>query len=508
MKFSILNFQFSNLSKEKYLKIFVLASILLLGAFLRLYRINEYMTFLGDEGRDMLVVKRMIIDHKLTLLGPTTSVGSIYMGPIYYYMMIPFLWVWNFNPVGPSVMVALLAVATIYLIYKLGKDFFHEQVGLVASLLYAVAPLAIFSGRSSWNPNVVPFFSVLLIYSLLQIIVAKKYNWFVMLGLSMGFLIQLHYVTLLFFPVILVCFYLKRFKFPLKNYLLGLMAFIISYSPFLLFELRHQFVNFQAVIRFVFQQSSSAASPFIFQFWNVLSDVFIRLFWRMLIVSSAELTKLFIIILILTLIIYFRNFLKRKEEKLAFKIIIIWLVMGVISFGLYHGVIYDYYLGSLFAIPFILCGIMVFTLWRYANFTRILSIFIFISICFLFFKHSPLLLTPNNLLANTKKIAEFVYKEKADKPYNFALIAGQNSDHAYRYFLELWGSPPVTIENPTNDPQRKTVSDQLLVVCEEKICHPEGHPLWEIAGFGRAQIASQNTVVTAQVFRLIKYNKE
>lgn len=466
------------------------------------------MTFLGDEGRDMLVVKRMIVDHKFTLLGPTTSVGSIYMGPVYYYMMIPFLWVWNFDPVGPSVMVALMAVATLYLIFKIGKDFFHQQIGLIASFLYAVAPLPIISGRSSWNPNVVPFFSVLLIYSLLQVIVAKKYKWFLVLGLTLGILIQLHYVTLLFIPVIAVCLFLNKLKFPWKNYFLAVGGFIISYSPFLLFEIRHQFVNLQAVYRFVLQQKSATASPFILQFWNVSSDVFVRLFWRLLIINSAEFTKLFILLLIITLIIYFRNFLKKYEEKLAFKIIMIWLLMGVISYGFYRGVIYDYYLGSLFALPFILCGMILFTLWNYANATKVLSFMIFITICYLFSKQSPLHLTPNNLVANTKKIAEYVYKEKGNKPYNFALIAGQNSDHAYRYFLELWGSPPVTIENSTADPQRKTVTDQLLVVCEEKICQPEGHPLWEIAGFGRAQISSQNQVVTAQVFRLIKYNNE
>ena len=79
--------------------------------------------------------------------------------------------------------------------------------------------------------------------------------------------------------------------------------------------------------------------------------------------------------------------------------------------------------------------------------------------------------------------------EKSEgKPFNFALITNQNSDHAYRYFLEVWGAKPVTIENPQVDPERKTVTDQLLVVCEVADCQPLGHPLWEIAGFGRAEI--------------------
>ena len=84
---------------------FALLLILLVAAFMRLYRIQDYMTFLGDEGRDVLVVYNILHGH-LTLLGPTSSVGGFFLGPIYYYFMAPFLWLFNYNPVGPAVMVA------------------------------------------------------------------------------------------------------------------------------------------------------------------------------------------------------------------------------------------------------------------------------------------------------------------------------------------------------------------------------------------------------------------
>jgi len=44
------------------------------------------MTFLGDEGRDVLIVYN-ILHGKLTLLGPTASVGGFFLGPIYYYLV-------------------------------------------------------------------------------------------------------------------------------------------------------------------------------------------------------------------------------------------------------------------------------------------------------------------------------------------------------------------------------------------------------------------------------------
>src|SRR5438105_6939671 len=106
--------------------------ILVLAAFLRLYRIGDYMTFLGDEGRDVLVVYNILHGH-FTLLGPTSSVGGFFLGPVYYYFMVPFLYLFNYNPVGPAVMVGLFGILTVWFVYKIGKEFFSIEVGLISA---------------------------------------------------------------------------------------------------------------------------------------------------------------------------------------------------------------------------------------------------------------------------------------------------------------------------------------------------------------------------------------
>ena len=95
----------------------LLIAILVIATGFRLYRVRDYLVFLGDEGRDALVWKRMIVDHKFTLLGPTASVGGFYLGPIYYYLTLPFVWIWGLDPVGPVYFVAILGIATVYLVY-------------------------------------------------------------------------------------------------------------------------------------------------------------------------------------------------------------------------------------------------------------------------------------------------------------------------------------------------------------------------------------------------------
>src|SRR5258708_28233079 len=127
-----------NLLRSK--KTSLLLGILIIAAFLRLYKIGDYMTFLGDEGRDVLVVYN-ILHGKFTLLGPTSSVGGFFLGPLYYYLMAPFLWLFNYDPVGPAVMVALFGTVTVYLVYKIGSEFFNERAGIIAAILYAISPL-------------------------------------------------------------------------------------------------------------------------------------------------------------------------------------------------------------------------------------------------------------------------------------------------------------------------------------------------------------------------------
>src|SRR3989344_8901450 len=96
--------------------------LVLLGAgFFRLYKITDYMTFLGDEGRDVLAVRAIVLGQPLPLVGPGTSIGNMYLGPLYYYLIAPSLLLANFSPVGPAAFVAIIGVATVGLLWFLGR---------------------------------------------------------------------------------------------------------------------------------------------------------------------------------------------------------------------------------------------------------------------------------------------------------------------------------------------------------------------------------------------------
>ncbi len=163
------------LSKNRF-KIILLV-VIILAAFLRLWHLSEYMTFLGDEGRDALAVKHMIVDHKFRLIGPVTSIGNMYLGPLYYYLMLPAMFVFRLSPVGPALMVAVLGIITVYLIYLFGKEWVGEKGAMIAAFLYAISPVVIIYSRSSWNPNVMPFFALITLFGIWRVWQKRQFIW-------------------------------------------------------------------------------------------------------------------------------------------------------------------------------------------------------------------------------------------------------------------------------------------------------------------------------------------
>lgn len=518
--------------------------ILILAAFMRIYRIDEYLTFLGDEGRDVLVVKHIIdgvlalfsgnlsvAQEGLTLLGPTASVGGFFLGPIYYYFMAPFLVLFNFDPVGPAVMVALVGVATVLLVYVVAKDFFSYSAALVAALLYAVSPLVIVYSRSSWNPNVVPFFTLLMLYMLYKAVMGKSWKLLVFSGFLFGILLQLHYLTTFLgmvaavYLAIAVSFEkqekIKFLKAILKQYASFGLGVAAGWFPFLLFEIRHGFQNFTSIINFVSSSGDTGGNE---KYFAIVQDVFFRLFGRLIFAfpkveelklystQILELWGLFIYLIAITSVLYIvikivKTYQQKNSAFYKYALLFIWLFLMLVLFGFYKKPIYDYYLTIGFPLPFLfLAGLLSF-LFKKGKTVVVLLGLIIAGIVILNIYFNPFKNIGNHQLRQVRTISEFVLSQTDGKPFNFAVISsGGNSDHAYRYFFEVNNQTPVTIEFPGADPERNSITDQLLIVCESNPCYPEGYPLWEVAGFGQAEIVGEWPVSVIKVYKLKHYN--
>lgn len=484
--------------KDEKLIFAILIIILLLATFLRFYKISEYMTFLGDEGRDAIIIKNILINHHIPLIGPPTSVGNIYLGPLYYYMMAVSMGVFWLNPVAAAGMNAIFGIATVVMIYYLGKHWFGSHAGLLAAYLYAISPVTIAASRSSWNPNPAPFFALVSIFSLYKLHRTGNFFYLTLTGLSIGAALQMHYLAAILIPIVVILWFYEivfrksnqlQIGKMLSGTLLGIISFIFVMSPLVWFDLRHNFLNYRAVTELL-TAGSVVKSDIFANFAKVPALFSYNLIGRYI---AAE--NIFLIIII-SLVVLLGIIYKFSWPKLALGI---WLIVGLFGLTFYQQSIYDHYLGFLNPAPFLLLGSMMFFVSAVPDKIKWLInstiVILLIILTFVNLQRNPLMYSPNNQLQRTQKISKFIINQSENKPFNFALLAARNYDSAYQFYLDLYGQKPLQV--PFD------ITDQLFVVCEDEICQPINNPKYEIAGFGWAKIISEQEIWGVKVFKLI-----
>lgn len=227
-----------------------LGIIVFVGAFLRLYRLEELVLYLGDQGRDMMVVSHMVSSGAPVLLGPGSGFGQFQRGPAYYYLLVAGWASGGGNPAGAAAALAVLDVGTILLLYVAGRLIGGPGAGLVAAALYATSGAVIGLARAFLNPNVLPFFSILVFVSL-ALLLKNKSNFLPLLVGTLVVAWQMHdqtWLLALWAGGVLVFF---RPSLTRRALALSIVVALVALAPFLVYELQNDFANLRAILAFV-----------------------------------------------------------------------------------------------------------------------------------------------------------------------------------------------------------------------------------------------------------------
>ncbi len=242
--------------------------IVAIGVFWRFYRLPETMMFQGDQGRDASTVAAIWREHDLVFIGPVTSVGNMYLGPFYYYFMLPFLWLTYPSPIGPVWAVGVINIVGIILLWVCGHKMIGERTAAVASGALALSAVAIAYSRFSWNPNLSAPVTILALYFTHRALTRSPKNW-LWAALAAGILIQLHYVNLIVVAVMGVAWcwqwwskhrdttWQQRTHFwtlTASAAVIGLLTMV----PLILFDWKHGWINVGALGSIFTQESSFA----------------------------------------------------------------------------------------------------------------------------------------------------------------------------------------------------------------------------------------------------------
>lgn len=212
--------------------------LILVAAFAVRFYDLETSSFEGHILRDIEIAENIAYDREIRLAGVTHKIeqdsGQQSLGPLYYYLLaLPLVFTKDAisNPVSIISIIALLNVFAVFLIYRLGSEFFSEKVGLIAAVLLALSPWDILYSRFITTPNFLPFFIIILMYSLLKIVIKRDYRYFIPLAISGALLLHFHLSVLFLAPAVGLILLLSKVELKPKYILACIVIFALALMP-------------------------------------------------------------------------------------------------------------------------------------------------------------------------------------------------------------------------------------------------------------------------------------
>jgi len=206
-----------------------------------------------DIGRDLLVARNIIENHKLTLIGAEIGSGSagingIFQGPGYYYLLaIPYV-LFGGDPYGVILLMFLFGVATLVAVYWTVRRIFDQKTAVIALFLTAISPLIVSQSRFIWAPH--PASLLLVLFLFFVYMIPKRPRLYAPLAVFAAGLTY-HFEFAMTIPIVLALFIGLPFVFRVKDlrtYLYSLVSVTVAFLPLIAFEIRHGWMAVRSIL--------------------------------------------------------------------------------------------------------------------------------------------------------------------------------------------------------------------------------------------------------------------
>lgn len=418
--------------------------ILFLAFVARSYRVTEFLGFWFDQGRDALVISNLLHNGKFFLIGPTTGVEGIFLGPFYYYLMAPFYALGRGNPIYPAIFFALLSTAAIYLMYRLARRYVGHWAGIIAAVLYAFSFQ--FIGYNRWlaNPAPLPFFAVAALWGVTSLVYSDRRWWlWPLLGLALGLSLQLEAASATFFlPVVitLLVVYRKKLVVNSQKIIFLISSFGATLLPQLLFDFRNQHILLNSFYKFLVSEKSF--QPAVIAFFSQRLRFYYEVFTNKFVLHSQTALPFVVLTLLMLVVVW------RKLPQPFTKILLFWWATPVVILLFYHGnygQVWDYYFTGIYPALCILIG-SIYALFfiNQKNALKWLPVVLVavilgqnLQIDFDYFYRKPI--APYIGLSSEIAAVDWVYQDAGNTPFNTDAYVPPVIPYAYEYMFQWRG---------------------------------------------------------------------
>src|SRR5258708_3136785 len=140
------------MSSKWLVKHWQLIVYVLFGAFIRLWNLTGSQYFIYDQGRDAMALEKIIHGHFLFVC-PTTGLGGLFLGPLWFYFNTPIFWLSHGNPYIVAAWDIAFSCLALPLFWWMAHILFKEKKwAVLTAILLAIIPCSVSASVFVWNP--------------------------------------------------------------------------------------------------------------------------------------------------------------------------------------------------------------------------------------------------------------------------------------------------------------------------------------------------------------------
>ncbi len=440
---------------KRKVEIGLLLFLCIVAFYLRSYGLYRDLLFAYDQGRDAFATQK-ILQGDITLIGPTTGLTGVFLGPFWFYFITPLYLIGSGSPMVAAYVMALFHVGVVLLLYLFASKVAGKTAGFATSILYTFSFSNILFSRWLSNPTTLPFFALLGFYLLWKAIEEKKLKFFVLSGVVFGICLQLEAANAVWFipTVALIVLYeyvilswknIQEFRShklqPLLQNLFGLgLGGVMTLVPQFIFELKHNFLVTKNLIA-AFQTTHE----------KTLSDIFVdrvellyELYARGLFVNHHWLFGVTLIFLLGCIAFYWKQLWSSRGWRMIF----LWFVVPLVFHATYtgnHGNFWDYYILSQHLVLYLLL-VTTFVIVLQQNPKNVilklgLGVFVVVSAMLNFAKWTEILQPYENRYSLQMQVDEthWMIEQASGEDYGVWVYAPNYQDDPHRYVFSWIG---------------------------------------------------------------------
>ena len=207
--------------------------------------------FHTDIARDFLLIEDIVINKKLTLIGPHSGgIDGVFHGPAWLYLNVPAFIIRKGNPVVVGWFWALLIIFSIGIVYFITKKMTDIKTAMIATAIYGLVIGD--SAANLFNPFGAVLLAPLYFYFFILYIQKQKATQLIICLFLIGIIIQFQMawgvpILILSLPLILYQIIKTKKLFHLFSFLI----LLIPLSTFIVFDIRHQFLQIRSILKYL-----------------------------------------------------------------------------------------------------------------------------------------------------------------------------------------------------------------------------------------------------------------